>query len=186
MASLGDANVRVRLDTRAAKSDLRDLTKNAAATAGRVGGQLRSTVGRGLNAVGIGAGVGAGLATVRSATSSGVGDVLNEALGGIASQISTFFLGDLSDKAKAGQQARNEAVTGFKWAAIRDGRVPEGAHRVFENRKNYLEHGFRGERIIREGLPRAVDVGDIIDRILKGIRELFDRLIAALKEFLGF
>ena len=91
-----ETKVKVRLDTRQAKSQLTGLVRESARSAGRLTNNIRSVVGKGLGAVGMGTAIGTGISAVRGATESGVGDVIGESLGGFGKMAEEFFLGDLN------------------------------------------------------------------------------------------
>ena len=181
-----EAKVRVKLDTSAAKASLRGLTKTAAATAGRVGAGIRGAVGRGLGAVGLGAGLGTGLAAVRGATSSGLGDVVGEAFGGIGAELAQTLLGDLDEKARADKAARNETIQAFGAIAGQTGKVPPGAQNFFNQVRSLRLQEERGKEIFeRDDRFRSTGASDIIDRIMSGIGQLLSDAVNALAEKLN-
>ena len=139
-----EATVKLRLDTRQAKGDLRQLTKEADKTSGRIGGGIRRAVGKGMGAVGLGGGIGAGLAAVRGATSSGLGDVVGESFVQLGAQLNEFFLGDMDDKARSIRQARESLKEAFGYQTGIHSRIPPGAENFFNQRVTEgmtLEHG---------------------------------------------
>jgi hypothetical protein len=100
-----EAKVRVRLDTRQAKSELRGLTKEGAKTAGRVGGGVRRALGRGLGAVGLGVGIGAGMQALRGPTQGGISALISQTLGAAGHQIAKGVFGDKLPEAIGGADA---------------------------------------------------------------------------------
>ena len=181
-----EAKVRVRLDTRQAKSDLRGLTRNAAATAGRVGAGIRGAVGRGLGAVGLGGGIGVGLAAVRASTSSGLGDVVGEIFGGIGAQLNEFFLGDMDDGARADKAARDETIQAFGLLTQGGTRMPPGAVNYWTQRQSMLLEAEKGRSMFEQDERfRSSNAGDLIDRIMEGISELLVKAVDALVEKLS-
>ena len=81
-----EAKVKVRLDTRQAKGELRGLTREGGKTAGRVGAGIRSAMGRGLGAMGLGVGIGAAMATLKGPTQSGIVASIDQTLGPLANK----------------------------------------------------------------------------------------------------
>ena len=163
-----ETKVKVKLDTRQAKAELSGLVRESARAAGKVASGIRSTVGRGLGAVGFGAAIGTGVSAVRGATESGIGDVVGEALGGVGAQISEFVLGDLDENARATKSAREETIQAF--GAIAGGMnggkggMPPGAQEFFTSVKSLRVQQERGREVFERGLDR-VGLGDIVTRI---------------------
>ncbi len=181
-----EAKVRVRLDTRQAKGDLRGLTRAAAGVAGRVGGGIRRAVGRGLGAVGLGAGIGTGLAAVRGATQSGLGDVIGEAFGGIGAELAQTLLGDLDEKAKASRTAREETIQAFGAIAGQTGKVPPGAQNYFNQIRSLRLQEEKGRELFeRDERFRGPGIGDMIDRIMDGIGTLVSSAVDTLADKLN-
>lgn len=165
-----ETKVKVRLDTRQAKTELGGLVRESARAAGKVASGIRSTVGRGLGVVGFGAAFGTGVSAVRGATESGVGDVVGEALGGIGAQLSEFFLGDLNEEAKAAKAARAETIEAF--GAIAGGMnggkggIPPGAQEFFASVKSLRQQEERGREMFeRDDRFRGPGIGDLISRL---------------------
>jgi len=176
-----EAVVRVKLDTRAAKSDLADLTKTAGGVAGKLGSGIQSALGTGVRSLGIGAAIGAGISAVRGPTDGGVSDLMGEAFGGIGAQIENWAFGDLAPEARAARQAREQteqAFAGSKEITQRSvnffdqtkGRILEieKSRAMFERDDRFRGPGF--EKIAEK----------VIDSITGAISAGFDRLIAAL------
>lgn len=162
--------IRVVLDTRQAEGELRGLVRQSASTVGRISSGLRRSVGRGLGVIGLGSGVGAGLAAVRGATESGFGDVIGEAFGGIGAQLSELLLGDLPAQARAARSAREETQQAFSAIVGETGKVPPEAIRYFNQIRNLNQVEETGRRKIeQETRFRGPQVDDLIDRLLKGI-----------------
>jgi len=165
-----ETKVKVRLDTRQAKTELGGLVRESARAAGKVASGIRSTVGRGLGVVGFGAAFGTGVSAVRGATESGVGDVVGEALGGIGAQVSEFLLGDLDENARATKSAREEMIQAF--GAIGGGMnggkggIPPGAPEFFASVKSIHTQRERGREVFeRDERFRGPGVGDLVSRI---------------------
>ena len=181
-----EAKVRVKLDTREAKGELRGLTHSARAAAGRVGAGIRRTVGRGLGAVGLGAGIGAGLAAVRGATASGFGDVIGESLGAIGAQLSRAVLGELPSDARAAKSAREDTIAAFGAIAGHTGRIPPGAKNYFDQIKALRFEQEEGRRLFEEDTKfHGPGIEKLMDRIMEGIGKLLTQAVDALAEKLN-
>lgn len=181
-----EAKVRVRLDTSAARGDLRALTRTAANVAGRVGQGLRRSVGRGLGAVGLGGGVGAGLAAVRGATQSGLGDVIGEAFGGIGARLAQTLFGDLDETAKADKRAREETIQAFGTIAGATGKIPEGAVNWFNSVQSLRLQEEKGRELFEQDDNfRSTSAGDLVDRVMSGLGVLISEAVDALAKKLN-
>lgn len=181
-----ETKVKVRLDTRQAKGQLQGLVRESASAAGKVASGIRSTVSKGLGAVGFGAAVGTGIQAVRGATQSGTGDVIGEALGGIGHQVAEFFLGDLNEDARASRAAREETIQAFGALAGARGEIPPGAKQFFEGVKTLRLQEEKGRELFEaDGKFRGPGIGDIVDRIMKGVGELVSRGVERLGEILN-
>lgn len=106
-----EAVINVRLDTSQAKAALKDLDKEAEASAGRAGAELRDKLGKGAKALGIGA-VGAivGATGAVAATRGGIGAVLGEGLGAIGADLGRAFG---TPEARASQAAREATIEAY-------------------------------------------------------------------------
>lgn len=185
MAS-NDAKVKVRLDTKEAKGELRGLVREAEASAGKVAGNVRGAISKGFGFVGAGAALGTGLAAVKGATHSGVGDVMGEAFGGVGAQIAEFFLGDLDDKSRAARSAREETIQAFGTVAGASNRVPPGAKKFFDQVHALRLQEEKGRGIFeRNERFQGPGVGDMVDRIMAGFGELISRGVQELKDALN-
>ncbi len=177
-----EAVVRVKLDTRAAKSDLADLTKTAGGVAGKLGSGIQSALGSGVRALGIGTAIGAGIAAVRGPTAGGVSDIFGEALGGLGAKLEHWALGDLAPEARAAKQAREQteqAFAGSKEITQRSinffdqtkGRIleVEKSRAMFERDDRFHGPGFEkiAEKIL-ESLTTAISAG--FDRVIEAIK----------------
>ena len=182
-----ETKIRVRLDTRQAKSDLNSLTREGIATAGRVGSRLRGAVGAGLNrslgAIGLGGGVGAGLAAVRGATESSFGDVIGEAFGGFGEEFERDLgLQNLGEQARASKSAREETIAAFALQAGQLGRVPPGAKAYFDQIRQIRAQEEAGRNIFEDPANgfRGPGVGEVTDRLLEGVGNLLSEAVDAL------
>lgn len=178
-----EAKVRVRLDTRLAQLALRKLKLTAKDTGKRIGSGIRRELGRGIGAVGLGGGIGLGLAAVRGATQSGFGDAIGESLGGIGAQLAEFFLGDLDEKARATKSAREETIAAFGSIAGQRGEMPAGARSYFEQIKALRMHEEKGREIFeRDEKMRGPGIDEIIKKILEGLKRILKELFEWLKD----
>lgn len=132
MAS-NEAKVRVKLDTKGAKTDLKGLAAEAAKGAGRIGAGIRSRVGRGMSMIGIGgltvAGVAAG---VGAAATSGVGDLASAVLRAGQAQGSRVT-GDLDEFARASQRAADLVRQQYRITAGETQKFPPAAMSAFRH-----------------------------------------------------
>jgi len=186
-----ETKVKVRLDTRQAKTELGGLVRESARAAGKVASGIRSTVGRGLGVVGFGAAFGTGVSAVRGATESGVGDVVGETLGGIGAQLSEWMLGDLDDEARAKRAARAETIEAF--GAIAGGMnggkggIPPGAREFFDSVKSLRQQEERGRQLFERELGRdSGGVGDLISRIGSVIGDELNKAVEHLVSLIPF
>ncbi len=185
---MAEAKVKVRLDTRQAKGDLRGLTRTAAAAGGRIGQGIRGAIGKGVGAIGLGAGIAAGVSAVRASTSSGIGDIIGESLGGIGAQINEFFLGDMDDKVRATKSAREETIQAYGAIAGRTGSIPPGARQYFEQIKSFREDEEKGRSLFenpKNGFRAETGIGDMIDRITKVLSDELGKAVTRLGEILN-
>jgi hypothetical protein len=184
-----EAKVKVRLDTREAKGDLRGLSREASRTAGRVGAGLRGAVSQGMGlgrSIGIGAGIGTGLAAVKGASSSGFGDVIGEAFGGIGASLNEFFLGDVDDKARASKAAREETIQAFGAIAGHTGQIPPGATNFFNQVRSVRMEEERGRSMFeQDDRFRGPGIMSMLERIMEGIGELLSDAVDALADKLN-
>jgi hypothetical protein len=159
----------VRLDSRPARSELRQLNKDAEKSSKAMGAKIRSTIGQGFGAIGLGAGIGAGLAAVRSATSGGVGDVATEAFSGIGQSINDFFLGDADDSARGKMRAMQELQQSHAHVVQKDTPISAGLVKMFNARADFLTKEEEGKSEIKKQLGPEFD--DLLERLGKMIEE---------------
>lgn len=106
-----EAVINVRLDTKQAKDALKELDKDAEASARKQGEGLRGRLGRGVKATALGAVGGVvGATGVRAAAGSGVGSYFTEGLGDIGAKIDARFDGPLN---RANERARQSAAEAY-------------------------------------------------------------------------
>lgn len=177
-----EARIKVRLDTSQAKGDLRSLTKDAAAAAGRVGGGLRRAAGRGLGAVGLGGALGVGLGAVRGATQSGIGDVVGEAFGGTGARLAETIFGDLDEKARADKAAREETIQAFKSIAGATGTTPPGTVNYFNQIRALRLEEEKGREILeRDERLRGAGPKALADQVVQGFNQVVIGAVLDLK-----
>jgi hypothetical protein len=169
---MAETKVKVRLDTNVAKKALRGLTKQAKSTATRVSRDLKGAVTSGF---GLGVGFAAGGAALKSATSSGVMDVMGDALGGFGAQLAEFFMGDMDDEARAMKTTRQEIGNAFASTISRQGGVvPPSVQAAFNNLYTPNLHEEIGKGVIdRNEDMRNSSVTKMIDRIATVITDAF-------------
>lgn len=177
-----EAKVRVRLDTGQAKAELAGLSKIAANTAGRIGSGITSAVSRGVNVLGLGAGIGAGIAAVRGPTEGGFSAVASEIVAPLGHYIESALLGTGGQQARADKAAREETMNAFAAVAGAQGAIPPAARAYFNQvraMRMQEEHG----RYLIESDPgfRTTDPYAVVDRLMAGIAQLFQDLVAELK-----
>jgi hypothetical protein len=181
-----EAVVRVKLDTRHAKSDLADLTKTAGGVAGKLGSGFQSALGSGVRALGIGTAIGAGIAAVRGATAGGVSSVLSETFGGIGAQLEHFVLGDLAPQARASHSAREETKNAYATIAGITGSIPPSARNFYEQTKQRMFEAEKGKAMFdRDSQFQGTSWGQaftkITEEITGAISAGFDRVIESIK-----
>lgn len=181
-----EAKVRVRLDTKAAQNEMRGLTRQAAATASRVSGGIRSAMGTGIRALGVPLGVGAAAGLALGATRSGVGDVVSDFFRPFANRLEDWALGDKAWQARARTSARQETINRFGFSAGVTGDV-DTAKGYYMNalRARYLPEE-RGRHNLERSLPSSGDwlaelMDQAIERLTKWWHEQVDYLINQLK-----
>lgn len=169
-------NFRLKLDTGPAQAALDALHREGERTGARLSDEIRdSFLGRGLQAFGIGAAFGGGMAAVKGATQSGIADVAGETFGAFAQQVNDFFLGNLDDDARAATTAREEAVRAFSHQAGFKGEVPQAARSWFEARKSVALNEEKGRSILlADDSFYGAGIGAVIERVT-------DKLVGAIK-----
>jgi hypothetical protein len=184
-----ETKVKVRLDTRQAKGELNNLSRDSKRTAGKLGQNIRSVVGRGMSAVGLGAGIGAGISAVKGAAASGVGDIISESTGAYAEMAQQMIFGDMREGARASRRAREETIQAFGAIAGARNEIPPEA-RQFYNSDQEPAHGRRARprRCSRPTrMMRGPGIEKIIDRIMSGfgkmVSDAMTRLVDALNPF---
>lgn len=177
MSNSNETKIFVDLDTAKAMLELRKMEQETEQTSVRMGARVRSALGQGLSAVGLGGAFAAGAHTLRSATESGVGDVMSETFGAYAKQIEEFFLGDLNEDAKASQRAREETISVFGTVAGAKNQIPAGALQYYSAVKGLRLQEERGRELFELDTTRFHGAGmeKVLDRILQGIEKIVDK-----------
>ncbi len=185
-----EAKVRVRLDTRQAKGELRGLTQDGAKAAGRVGAGIRSAVGRGLGVIGLGAGIGAGLAAVRGPTQGAVSAIFKSTFGGLGARASRALTGEEGFKA-IGEAAGLEAALGDAAIVGELGEIPASTRARAAQTRRFATVEARGANKIlsdpnfRNAAARLLDkkvtqIGELLDAYIDlfswGAKQLSDKL----------
>jgi hypothetical protein len=169
-----EAKVKVRLDTKQAKGELRGLTKEGSKTAGRVGAGIRSALSRGIGVVGLGALAGVGFSAARGAlrgpTESGIGAIAGEMFGGLGHRFAQGALGaERLAQAAGAARARQEIIQGYAHVVGHRGLgapLPGGMISDFQQRQRFHADEARGAgRIMADPALR--------DPMLSGPGELF-------------
>lgn len=144
-----EAKVRVRLDTRQAKGDLRGLNKEASKSAGKLGASARGALGRGLGVIGFGGlGVAAGLSAIGGPTMGGLGDVMGLGMRSMGESMSARVWGDLDEKGRADRRAAELVTQLYKTSAVETGKFPPQAMDAFKfHRAMFLKEELGATRI---------------------------------------
>lgn len=155
-----DANVKLRLDTKQAKSELRGLNKLAAGSLGGVGGGIARGAGRAGSA---------GVGAVRGAVSGSITDIAGGAMAPILNRIKSLLFGGKDLEASA----IKEAFTQFSPATLRrfadEGGPRPADERVFEFRRKRAERRLGGARKGAEHRPFMTNFGKTVDRTFTGV-----------------
>jgi hypothetical protein len=181
-----DAVVKVRLDTRQASGDLRGLVQDATRTAGRVGEGVRNAVGRGLGAVGLGGGIGVGLAALRGPSQSSASDIITETLRPFGVQLEKFLFGDLSIEARAKKHAREEFKESFSFLVPEKGPIPNSLKNLYNQMVSVRERHEAGARAIDSdpffggGIQTKADMKEFAGMITDGLGYLLRSVIRDL------
>lgn len=169
-----ETKVRLRLDANPAKREMSGLVREGFRTAGKINAGIRGTIGRGLGAVGLGAGVGTGLQAIRGATESGFGAVVGETFGALGAQLEDFLLGDLGADARAAKTTRDDVIRTFAYQAATmnngEGGVPQEAKNYQQSLYSLNRQFEKGRKIIESDKDMfGPGIGDVLVRIGKVI-----------------
>lgn len=170
MSTRDEAKVRVSLETGEAKRQIGDLMQFSSSAAKRLG----SIIGDGVRAVGLGAGIGAGIAAIRGPAAQGFGDVFSEALGGIGSQIQYWALGDLVPEARASSKAREETISAYATIAGMSDKIPPEARNFYAQTKSLMMEVEKGRSMFeRDDAFRGPGIDDIIAKLVSSLKAAF-------------
>jgi hypothetical protein len=168
--------IKVRLDTGPAEVSLEDLNRKAETKGRNMLQRIRGAVGMGVRAVGIGAGIGIATSALRTPTSSGFGDVIGEAFGGIGKQIEMWALGDMGQTARADRYAREMTKDAFAQhvgMAQDKGPVMDRAKAYFNAVQALRLNAEKGiDAIEKDDAFRSTDPVKLMDQIASKIKEL--------------
>jgi hypothetical protein len=170
-----EAVVRVRLDTSQAKADLEALVKQSEGTSGRVGDNIRESLGRGLGiAAASGAAFGAGFSAIRAAATSdvgsGFGDITGEVFNSWGARLNEWLLGDIDDLARARTTSRNFMIENFAQTYQHHGKT-EGMMNIFDSvtaRELLREQGVSA---LKRDFPSDDLIEKMLERIVGAIRD---------------
>ena len=181
-----ETKVKVRLDTRQAKSQLRGLVRESGRSAGKLTSNIRSVVGKGLGAVGMGAGIGAGISAVRGSMEGGVMSMMKEAYGGYFKQAEDMLYGTLNEESRASRSAREETIQAF--GAIAGGRneIPPEARQFYNNIKSLRMDEERGRELFEmDSQMRGPGMEKLIDRVMSGFAKMVGDALTRLTDMLN-
>jgi len=172
------AKVKVELDTRPGKAELRKLAKEGEKSAGRVNDSLGSGFGR---AAALGAVAGAGFGLAQRAASRVAGfmpDVISEGTAGFRAK---FDAGLGGIEARAARGAREETKSAYAEIVgrMKEPSVTPEMRNYYNNVKDLREITERGGSVIDQELGGDL-VKDAIETITNTITSGFDRIVDAL------
>ena len=171
------ATVKVRLDTRGAKADLKGLTKEGEATAARV----NKDVGGFGRAATMGAVAGAGFGLAQRAASRVAGfmpDVISEGTAGFRARIDDA-LGGVDARASRGAREDTKAAWSEIVGRMKDPQVTPEIRNYYNNVKGLKEITERGNTEIDKAFGGDI-IKDAFEGLTKTITEGFDKIKAAL------
>ena len=181
-----EAKVRIRLDTRQAKQDLKGITREGRATSGRVADSLRaggSAIGGLARGLGIGAGIGAGIGIARRIVADPISEVLGEATAGIRADFDAL-LG--APEARGKKAAREIAKQNLAELYQREGISRKQLDSYYQQQlrmtmpreigRTEIDRALGGGR--KEGDEEAADKA--VNRIIEAINNGFQKIIDAV------
>lgn len=182
-----EAKVRVRIDTKQAKKGLRDLGKEGAAAAGRIGRDAGGRAGGGLRkGFMLGAGLGLGVKAARAIEAGSIGDVAGEFIAGPAA---AFDLAVSAPEARAKKAARQEVSASL---AEITGRTKNTSDAVAVYNNILPRHLARtqGAALIQAALTdgdpavkEAEDINKFSDQVIDALFGGIKRIIEAIGSF---
>lgn len=206
-----EAVIKIRLDTRDAHADLRALVREGQRTAGIIG----QNAAQGMGGAGGGGGAGgagsmlSGLggfgmaklgawgaaaagafaigAPVLGKSFSTAGNVMSEGLGGFGGRVEKFLFGDLGAQGRAAQSAREQTIGAFGVIAGQTGQIPPGAQNFFNQVKALRANEEKGRELFENNDNfRGPGPLDLLDRLLKGVKQMFEDLGTTIVDALKF
>ncbi len=176
-----ETRVKVILEVAEAMRELDRLSEKGEKWSDNVVSKTSSGVSRGLAAVGLGGGIGMGMAAIRGATESGFSDVISEAFGGIGARLEEAVFGDQSLDSRAKRTTREEAIQAFGAIAGAQGKIPPGVKNWFDSVKSLHMNEEKGRRMFETNDDfRGAGVMELIDKLVAGFRQLFSEAVDAL------
>lgn len=181
MAS-NEAKVKVRVDTRQAKGELRGLTKEGAKASRGVGAGLRSVMGRGFAVLGIGAGIGAAAALLKGPTQGGISAIFGQTFGAAGHVFAQGMLGEKGFEAQGRAKALGEIAQLYGPIRGITGKEPQGAFENFEFRAKRYTDFARGRG---EFLADPKYGNEAARELVGGMKEVADKLDQLNKSLIG-
>lgn len=170
-----DLNLRVRLDTSVAQSDLAQLLRETENTAAKASESLSARFRAGFMSAG-GAKATAAFNEARAPTMMGVGDILSDQFSGVGQSIADYFLGDLNDEARASARAREATIASFAQVTGFRKSVPPEAIAFYNATKSRLWQEEAGREIlIKDPNLRSDGFTKLIDKFLKDLEGVMTR-----------
>ena len=175
-----ETKVRVRLDTRQAKGEMREVRKEGERTAGSISEGLSATIRRGFAMTGAGAAFAGGIGAARAAVSGGVGDAFGGAFSMLSASLNDYLLGSIDDEQRAIRSARDQTIEAFAPVAGMLNGVPPEAQQFFQTIKTLEFEKEKGRSLIM-GDPAFQGAG-FIDIFAQMGEQIGDRLANAIIE----
>lgn len=177
--------VRLQLDNREASSQLRRLTQQAERAGQAVSGKVRGAF-MGAVVGGAAGAIGGTMAQARSAltapTSSGLSDLVAEALGGYGAQFAQLTFGELDEKAIAMQRARQAAGDIFGFEIGRRGEIPEQVKAWMAQRTGIEELREKGRQLLSQQADRVDVIGALVEKLEPVLSQLADKILDGVKD----
>jgi hypothetical protein len=175
-----ETKVRVRLDTRQAKGEMREVRKEGERTAGSISEGLSATIRRGFAMTGAGAAFAGGVGAARAAVSGGVGDAFGGAFSMLSASLNDYLLGSIDDEQRAIRSARDQTIEAFAPVAGMLNGVPPEAQQFFQTIKTLEFEKEKGRSLIM-GDPAFQGAG-FVDIFAQMGEQIGDRLANAIIE----
>jgi hypothetical protein len=180
-----ETKVRVRLDTRQAKGEMREVRKEGERTAGSISEGLSATIRRGFAMTGAGAAFAGGVGAARAAVSGGVGDAFGGAFSMLSASLNDYLLGSIDDEQRAIRSARDQTIEAFAPVAGMLNGVPPEAQQFFQTIKTLefekekgrslimADPAFQGAGFVDIFSQMGVQIGE---RVANGIMEKLEEM----------